>query len=844
MPIIQCDKGPDVSAGSGVSIFRKIVSYLVILTLSFTPMAAYPTAPAVSPDLEYKAALSRLDDFMSMLSQLRRLIDRSQFETDALLEKLNFDAGEIIEFVTKEIHFEQYPGLLRGVQGTLMSQAGNSLDQAVLLAALLNDAGYEASIKRATLTDLQADILIQQLSTEISKLLPLVDNASGKELVAKMMQTVDLPKEKIESFISTIFSQQDVSTSDVFHEAEADAAFISSVLQANNQTLEDREITDELRAEAKDYFWVEYRLGPSDQRVAVHPTLAVKSNSFKELKVLETFKSKVPQKLQHQFRFQIFNETKTGDRLTVTPLMKAWQRPAANLIGKRLVFTNVADGLKKLNDLKAPSDIAKNTKFITPVFTIDGKPVLELNPFDLNGTVIDLSVLKMGGAAPAGLFQTLGNKMESAVQSTATDGDDKDENFRALSAQWVEYTLISPGGKEKQIKRSIIDRISLDKRLSGKLDINQFQSQAETIWKLAVSNEFLVSPGRYPEAYTFDRYLQRIMAARAALEMAIYSVYHPDANPAYTAKQLAAFNDNPALWLMSAIDTDILSAKSVQNYQYEPALLIINSGITYHEDGLKNQFVVDIANTGQRVVRKEGGRLFNATSAAILSGSWATRLEEVNFISAEEVPSFQWNTRKAFDLAKEKKIPLKLLLPDKQEELKKLQALNSETRQQLSEDLKKGYMVIVPQRPVSNNALAGWWRIHPDTGETLGMISEGQGGVISEYLVTLSGIALTISATLAAFGLANCLSDKSCSPGQCFKNAGIGFVLGYLLGMAIGGILIALLPETAAVGSFAVYGAGATTGEVAAFGGGVVLDVLETGGVGPISQILPNCDGT
>lgn len=843
MPITQCDKSPDVSAGSGVSIFRKIVSYLVILTLSFSPMAAYPTAPAVSPDLEYKAALSRLDDFMSMLSQLRRLIDRSQFETDALLEKLNFDAGEIIEFVTKEIHFEQYPGLLRGVQGTLMSQAGNSLDQAVLLAALLNDAGYEASIKRATLTDHQAGDLVRQIGAERSKQLPLANNISSKELLSRMLQTVNLPEDKIELFLAKIFSQQDVRSSDVFHDADKDAAFIHSVLKENNQALKDREITDELRAEAKDYFWVEYRLGPSDQRVAVHPTLAVKSNSFNELKVLETFKSKVPQKLQHQFRFQVFNETKTGDRLTVTPLMKAWQRPAANLIGKRLVFTNVADGLKKLNDLKAPSDIAKNTKFITPVFTIDGKPALELDPFDLNGTVIDLSVLKMGGAAPAGLFQTLGNKMESATQSTATDGVSKDENYRTLSAQWVEYTLISPDGKEKQIKRSIIDRISLENRLSGKQEINQFQSKAEIIWKLAVSNEFLVSPGRYPEAYTLDRYLQRIVAARAALEMAIYSAYHPDDNPSYTAKQLAAFNDNPTLWLMSAIDTDILSPESVRNYQYEPALLIINSGITYSENALKNRFAVDIANTGQRVVRKEGSKLFSATKAAILSGSWATRLEEVNFISANGDASFQWNTRQAFKLAKKMQIPLKLLTPDKQQELMKLQTLSPEARQQIAQDLQKGYMVIVPERPVTNQALTGWWRIHPDTGETLGIISGGLGGSITEYMVTLSGIALTISASLAAFGLLKCLSDRTCSPSGCFKTAGIGFVLGFAMGMAVGWIILALIPEAAVIGAGSVTlgAAGVSAGEVAAFSGGVVLDVLETGGVGPISQIMPTC---
>jgi len=221
MPCTQSDTSPHVPSTSGVGVFRKLVSYLVILTLTFSPLAAYPSTGAASQDQEYKAALSRLDDFMSMLSQLRTFIDRSQFETDALLEKLNFDAVEIIGFVSKEIQFEQYPGLLRGVQGTLMSRAGNSLDQSVLLAALLNDSGYEASIKRATLTDQQAESLIQQITTKRSKLLPLVDNISSKELIKKMMQAVNLPKAKIESFISTMFREQDVITSDVYHLKDA-----------------------------------------------------------------------------------------------------------------------------------------------------------------------------------------------------------------------------------------------------------------------------------------------------------------------------------------------------------------------------------------------------------------------------------------------------------------------------------------------------------------------------------------------------------------------------------------------------------------------------------------------
>ena len=75
MPYNISDTSPHITAKTNVGTFRKIVSYLVILTLSFSPMAAYPSNGAATHEQEYMAAVDRLDDFMSMLSQLRTYID-------------------------------------------------------------------------------------------------------------------------------------------------------------------------------------------------------------------------------------------------------------------------------------------------------------------------------------------------------------------------------------------------------------------------------------------------------------------------------------------------------------------------------------------------------------------------------------------------------------------------------------------------------------------------------------------------------------------------------------------------------------------------------------------------
>src|SRR5688572_29379398 len=59
---------------------------------------------------------------------------------DELAFQLEYDLEQIYRFVTDEIAYQPYDGALRGPLGTLWSGAGNSVDQAQLLKALLDAA--------------------------------------------------------------------------------------------------------------------------------------------------------------------------------------------------------------------------------------------------------------------------------------------------------------------------------------------------------------------------------------------------------------------------------------------------------------------------------------------------------------------------------------------------------------------------------------------------------------------------------------------------------------------------------------------------------------------------------
>jgi hypothetical protein len=98
-------------------------------------------------------------------------------------------------------------------------------------------------------------------------------------------------------------------------------------------------------------------------------------------------------------------------------------------------------------------------------------------------------------------------------------------------------------------------------------------------------------------------------------------------------------------------------------------------------------------------------------------------------------------------------------------------------------DLAQGYWVLAPRdvaQPLAH------WRVHPETGETLGMLIDGRGSEMIEYLAQLVGISMTMVNALSA--LAECeaaggnLAERAC----CIMNAHAGTVMDQSYGNVLG----------------------------------------------------------
>lgn len=707
---------------------RLIANLLVIL------MAIPGTAPAASRDVEVvEQQLADLERIVRMADALRPHINRAPFDSQAMVDQLDYEAEQIIRFVREDIAFQQYPGVLRGARGTLMAQAGNAIDQSVLLAKLLRDAGYDARIVATTLNDSQATNLLAEMLRPVPTRLP-VGNAEA--ILAVLEQHLDrrfAPAER-ESFVHQINSYLPATASERFADVERTAGFLQGELaRARVDIGGDGSPMPDLVNEARSYYWVQYRDATADPWKDVHPAFAPAPSDLPAPE--QFFGDSIPESLQHRLRFQMFVEVRRGDKLDVVPVSEAWERPIANLNAEPVVFGNLPDsmlgsGMPSL-DLDASLESAS---YFVPVF--NGAPPPGARFFDLNGNIIDPMV---AGSAAAGVFKNLGDGFLKAAG--AVSGEPAQY---MLTAQWVEYTFIEPGGETRTVRRTTFDRIGPAARASGSIPENLAPTTSDDARTLMQRHTFMVQAGRTPRGLALDYGLARILethpAAIAFLRFAQLGVQPSAAE----AAQLTNIGEEWSghLQLFTVMDGADSIRDGIASYRSGPGLVEHRQGLS---DSGSNLAAVDIIANPRRSVGRHNGTLAVDPYASLLGGVWETAMESI--VLGEETSAL--NTGSVFDDAHASDVPIAVLQPGA--ELSGLN-LTDDALFHLKADLASDYAVVVPRSTVSGE-MTGWWRVDVRTGETLGQLSDGRGASLIDYINLVS---FGFSCGMLGYGVAGC----------------------------------------------------------------------------------------
>lgn len=729
-------------------------------------------APLVAAQIEanqsYEAARENFEEVMRAIEELRASLDRTKFDLDDLALELAFeDAATITAWVKENIGYQPYAGVLRGAQGTLASASGNALDQSLLLAGLLGDAGYEVRIARGELSEAQAAELLALTANASFG----IDSEAILERAAPVFERLaQLPGVDAgllrDSFELALQPPQ--ATDGMLAEATGTAQLLTDTLQAGGRGLGGDEVQEALLREARDYAWVEYRFASSDPWTAAHPAFEPAA----EVEASEYFGSEIPERLQHRVRIEVTIERKLGDKLEVLPVMDPWERPVANLGDTVITYSNVPNATDPVleGNLKAALE---QSDFFIPVF--NGETAPGAQAFDAEGILLEPS---LAGDDRAGIFRQVNRGFQDATSllgglgRTGTPNNDP----MGLTAQWITITTIEPGGEERAHTRTIFDLLGDEARAAGDTFLETGRQQ-EAKLALMTEQRMMAVPGAVNPLQVVDGLLGRHLELRPFLEYSL-ALLHGREPETPLEEVVDAVSPLEHLVTVQHFDAHNPAGSGAIAYRHKPTFLVYREGLAGTFDDATGFRSLDIVQNAQRYLERVDGELRANAHFGVKQGVWET-ISERELIAPD---GGGWNATGV--LAEAIAAGQELLVLEQGAALENL-SLPSEARKNLQRDLEAGYLAVMPAS-FAEPERAAWFRVDPGTGETLGITADGRGNAFAEYIVT--GLDHVSTLVFALVSIVDCKEKNAGNPlGEacCLLKAGANSVVGFGLGNAI-----------------------------------------------------------
>lgn len=692
-------KGPTraetISRGSRLlPLVGHLRSGLVAL-LSFALLLATPGVPltvvAQGQPPTYQRAVAELESTIDLLGELRKAIDVDAYSVDELAFELAFEEpNTIARWVADNIAFRPYKGLLQGPRGSTWSRTGNALDQAVLLARLLNDAGLEARIAQGSLSANDARRLVVAGIEQPSGPLAGVD----EEIVARVREA------SLELGIDVSGGQEPSALEelDVYRDILDVAQRVRDAVMSDGEDLLPRDVTGDLTAIAQDYYWVQYRLAEGEAWSDAHPAFGGAEGPA-EFGRSEVLVDSVPEERQHRVRIQAYVSRRVGDDVTRDPIMSAWERPAANMHGVSVPFTVIPEGA----DAELDPSVFESTQFIP---TLEGALAPGAQAFDLNGNVVPAGE----ASTPfAGVFREVAdqvNRAAGALGNLGSSEEDEDAMAMQLLGLELELTLVSPGGEERTVVHPIAER-------TADMDDAAF---AEA---LLGSHNLATSSGRIPFAIALEGVLGKVMDLEPVWREILAQAYGHDTGSRDPVEGIEQELDARVVTrlLFSSLEARWRSVDDTTAFRDEPSIIV------YSQDYLPQSASpsINIVSSRWTTLRMAEGGLQSVPSEALRQGVWESAVEsEVISAQVEGAAVSTWNA-----FARGETDPYVVRSVEQLEALRR-EGDASRVWDQLRGDLGAGYVLILPT-DVADRVVA-WWRVDPQSGETMGRIAGPLGG--------------------------------------------------------------------------------------------------------------------
>jgi hypothetical protein len=346
---------------------------------------------------------------------------------------LALDPMEIFRYVNEQVLYDPYAGALRGATGTLWAMAGNSVDQALLLADLLREALVDVRFVAGELDDQAAGALLAAAT---------LDRDGFEAHVTRLHATVraDAPDitPEVQTLLDSARAEGERRAALAVERWETGVAQLQAVLADAGVKLPG--VVPALpKRERTQHVWVQYREGT--EWIDLDPTMPGAEPGSAYAEAREPW-DELPDELFHTVTVRVRAERIAAGQLTEGTLLEQTLR-SADLTGVPLTLTHYRPGALAQFGVSVAGVLEEQLQYIPNLAVGDERAVAGSEP---------LTILP-----PDGATDILGEK--------SNEGD--------TAAEWVDFEVRSPDHPAVTATRVVFDRLPPEARSAGALSADQ-----------------------------------------------------------------------------------------------------------------------------------------------------------------------------------------------------------------------------------------------------------------------------------------------------------------------------------------------------------------------------------
>ena len=293
-------------------------------------------------------------------------------------------------------------------------------------------------------------------------------------------------------------------------------------------------------------------------------------------------------------------------------------------------------------------------------------------------------------------------------------GGAEEPDSSELTAEWIDYELQVPGQVPRTIRRPFFDVVGPARRAAGQPPRTLTAADRLTrAWAMLGEVETLAEFSRTSPLAVTHLICRELLSRRERIVAAVR-----EGKPGQLARELATIRRLASPLYTLAVGRWAWGGEAQDVYLDHPNLLTLRSGFSRRDGELVGTATFDLVDNQVAVRPHARSRAFLVSVQQGVIDTGAERL-----VLGNGRPAF--NTMDVFNAAAAAGVNPQLIRAG-DPGLAGF-AIGEDSRARLKADLDSGFLAVVPGAPagISSPSRTGWWRVRPDTGETVGVMDDG-----------------------------------------------------------------------------------------------------------------------